>query len=157
MKHWLRNRKLRSFNIVLNGFSDMQTEETSEVKKHDTQIVSTFIADLGLEIEHKSLFRLGKKNGEHSKRPLIIAMSNEQDKKSIMSNLGKLNDKTLYKGISVTDDHTMNERNIIKTWVEKAKQANANEDPDSGFEWKVRGTPKNGMSIKKLRKRVAGS
>ena len=84
-------------------------------------------------------------------------MSNEQVKKSIMSKLGKLKGKTLYKGISVTDDHTMNKRNIIKTWVEKAKQANANEDPDSGFEWKVRGTPKNGMSMKKLRKRVAGS
>ena len=71
-----------------------------------------------------------------------------------MASLKNLKDKEKYKRVSITDDHTIKERNIVQEFVKKAKAANANENPDSSFEWKVRGSPKNGMSIKRLRKRI---
>ena len=55
--------------------------------------------------------------------------------------------------VSITHDHTIKERKTITEWVEKAKAANAAEPIDSIWEWKARGTPKNGMQLKKLRKR----
>ena len=81
-------------------------------------------------------------------------MNSEQEKDRVMDNLKELKGKDKYKGISVTDDHTIKDRNTIKEWVEKAKSANANEAEDSIYEWKVRGSPKNGMCLKKLKKRI---
>ena len=106
-------------------------------------------------MDYKSTFRLGKKNEtlERSKRPIKVTMNSEQDKDRVMASLKELTGKDNYKGVSVTDDHTIKDRNTIKEWVEKAKTANANEADDSIYEWKVRGSPKNGMSLKKLKKR----
>ena len=39
------------------------------------------------------------------------------------------------------EDYTMEERNDIKKWVDKAKEKN--QDGISKFIWKARGTPKN--------------
>ena len=44
-----------------------------------------------------------------------------------MENLRKLKGKNEYKGISVTDDNTRKDRELIKEWARKAKEAN-NED-----------------------------
>ena len=60
----------------------------------------------------------------------------------IMVNLKQLKGQEKYKGVSMTDDHTIKDRNVIQERVEKAKRAKANE-------WRVRGTPKNGMCLKK--------
>ena len=70
-----------------------------------------------------------------------------------MASLTNLKGNENYRGISITDAHTTQERDAIREWVRKAKDANANEPDDSGYEWKVRGTPKNGMQLKKFRKR----
>ena len=85
-----------------------------------------------------------------------IVMQNEQDKDKIMMNLKNLKGNEKYKGVSVTDDHSIKERNTIKVWVEKARAANAAESPDSAYGWEVRGSPKNGMKLKKLKKRAIG-
>ena len=60
----------------------------------------------------------------------------------------------LYKGISVTDDYTINEREMIREFVKKAKKENEKEDKDkeSNYIWRVRGCPKNGLTIKRLTK-----
>ena len=54
-----------------------------------------------------------------------------------------------FKKISITDDYTVSERNEIRTWVEKAREKNGKEKSDK-YTWKVRGTPKNGMSLVKF-------
>ena len=144
--------KLRSCNFVLHGFAESQKENLEEVKQRDIEIVTNFIAELGVEVDYKSIFRLGKNANAQSKRPIKVIMHSEKDKISIMANLNKLKGKEMYKGISVTDDHTLNERNTIRTWVEKAKSANEKEDPASDYVWKCRGTPKNGMFLKKFKK-----
>ena len=68
-----------------------------------------------------------------------------------MSNLCNLKDKG-YNGISITEDHTITERKMIKDFVDQAKQANENEALESDKFWVVRGTPKNGLFLKKVTK-----
>ena len=78
-------------------------------------------------------------------------MKSEHEKENIMSHLVNL--KTAgekFKKISITDDYTLEERREIKDWVEKAKAKNREEDEDSQFIWKVRGTP-NSTSKNRLR------
>ena len=100
------------------------------------------------------MFRLGKvKSDVPSKRPIKVILKHENDKYTVMANLRKLKGNAKYKGVSVTDDNTLKDRTLIKEWAEKAKVANENESPDSLYEWKIRGSPKNGLCLKKFRKR----
>ena len=69
-----------------------------------------------------------------------------------MNNLKNLKDKG-YNRISITDDYTVTERKIIKDFVEKAKEANNKESTDSEYVWVVRGSPKNGLFLKRLIKK----
>ena len=43
---------------------------------------------------------------------------------------------------------------MLREWVEKAKKASDDEPTDSQYEWKARGTPKNGMCLMEFKKRV---
>ena len=54
-----------------------------------------------------------------------------------------------YKAISVKDDYTLEERDLIRHWVKKAEEKNKKENTT---EWKVRGTPKNGLRLVKVTK-----
>ena len=69
-----------------------------------------------------------------------------------MSNLRNLKDKKMYNGISITDDYTVTERKMIKEYTIKAKEKNSIEGENSDFVWKVRGTPKNGLVVKRFKK-----
>ena len=47
--------------------------------------------------------------------------NNEEDKKKVLNNLKNLKDFQIYKGISITPDHTYIERMLIKEYYERAK------------------------------------
>ena len=149
-------KKTRACNIILHGVSE--TADTDQIlgKQRDEEYVSTFNSALGLEMDYKAMYRLGKRNatGEDSKRPMKLILRNDADKNRIMASLKNLKGREEYKGISVKDDYTIQDRNLIKQWVEKAKNANPQEPVGSKYEWKVRGTPKNGMFLKRFQKRV---
>ena len=69
-----------------------------------------------------------------------------------MSRLGNLkNAEEIYHKVSIRDDYTIEEREIIKEWVKKAAQKNKEENTQS---WKVRDTPKNGLRLVKITKRL---
>ena len=56
-----------------------------------------------------------------------------------------------YRGISIKEDYTLNERQLIKVYVEQAKALNALEKAKkSTTVYKVRGTPKNGLFLKRF-------
>ena len=147
-------QKQRACNFVIHGVAEAGGDVT-EAKQHDKTIIDALMVDLGLDVSYKSLYRLGKRNDtvEQPKRPIKVVMNSEEDTTLIMVNLKRLKDKENYRGVSITHDHTIKERKTITEWVEKAKAANAAEPIDSIWEWKARGTPKNGMQLKKLRKR----
>ena len=68
-----------------------------------------------------------------------------------MRSLRNLKGKNEYKGISITDDYTVTEREMIKDYKTEAKDLNAKKESDDFF-YCVRGTPKNGLYIKKVKK-----
>ena len=71
----------------------------------------------------------------------------------IMGNLRNWKDQAKFRGLSITDDDTMTERQLIKQWSQKAKENNSKEAPDVEYVWKVRGTPKNGLRMEKILKK----
>ena len=144
------DKKRRACNIIVHGVAVSTSDDKDQAKQHDKDLVTALIRDLGHGFDSKSVFRLG--NGP-TKRPIKVTFNSEDEKNDIMNSLRNLKGKEQYKGVSVTDDHTLKDRELIKEWTEKAKSANNEEPSDSVYEWKVRGSPKNGLSLRKFRKR----
>ena len=69
-----------------------------------------------------------------------------------MSNLNKLKDAPdQFKKLTLTDDHTIEERALIKKLVEEAKLKNQEQGVDGQFIYKVRGSPsKNDLRLVKF-------
>ena len=103
---------------------------------------------IGLQTEPKQIVRLGKTN-ENNKRPLKLVMKSKDV--NVMKRLGNLKNNDKYRNVSVRDDYTLEERELIKEWVKKANEKNKKDNTD---EWKVRGTPKNGLRLVRITKRV---
>ena len=65
-----------------------------------------------------------------------------------MQSLKNMKGKEQFKGISIRDDYTVTERNVIKEFVNKAKERNdSNRD---GFTWQVCGNPKRDLYLKRF-------
>ena len=111
-----------------------------------------------IEMNHTSptiAHRLGMRKPD-GPRPMKITMESKNEKDKFMSQLGKLKYAGAeYKKISVTDDYTLEEREEIRRWVTLAKRKNETKDAENkgikSYAWKVRGTPKTGMRIVKIR------
>ena len=79
-------------------------------------------------------------------------MSSLNDKESVMKNLGKLkNAPDNFMKISITDDYTQEERESIREKVAEAKRMTATQG-EGKYIWRVRGTPKNGLILKRFNK-----
>ena len=85
-------------------------------------------------------------------RPIKVVVNTEEERNRILSNLRNLKGTPESKTISVTEDYTITERRMIKDWSDKAKEKNKNESPDSKLVWRVRGSPKNGLRLKRFLK-----
>ena len=111
-----------------------------------------------VEMEHTGptiMHRLGSKK-EDRLRPMKIVMKSKSEKSEFLSKLWKLKDANIvYKRIRVTEDYTWEERQEIRRWVNMANERNENENNENegktNYAWKVRGTPKTGMRIVKIR------
>ena len=102
-----------------------------------------------------SIVRIGR-NNDGKKRPIKIRMSNLNDKELVMSNLSKLKTAPeIFKKISITDDYTAEEREAIKRKVEEARKKSIAEGQEK-YIWKVRGTPKNGLTLRRFIKNNPG-
>ena len=147
------DKRSRANNLILHGVAELINCDGQQTKQDDDNFIKTLIATpLGLNVTHKLVHRLGKRNpaNEQSKRPMKLVMLNEEDKDRLLDNLKTLKGNEIYKG---TSDHTIQERNLIKQWVDKAKRANEEEPDGTKYVWKIRGTPKNGISRKKFLKK----
>ena len=68
-----------------------------------------------------------------------------------MARLGNLkNAEEVYRKVSVREDYTQEEREMVREMVQKAEAKNAAENTN---EWKVRGTPKSGLKVVRITKR----
>ncbi len=143
-----RERKLRSCNIIIHGVED--AKENGPAK--DKEFVTALFAAIGVDHRPKTIVRLGRPDNNKC-RPLLVTMNTDDEKDLVMTRLPNLkNAEDNLKKVSITDDYTVDERNEIKIWVEKAKKRN--EDETGDVIWKVRGTPKNGLRLAKFTKRT---
>ena len=97
---------------------------------------------------HESVTRLGRRNGNKS-RPIKIKMKNQNDKNPVMSNLNKLKQASeKLRKVSVMDDYTVKEREEIRKKVEAKSKTEL--QGNGKYVFKVRGTPKNGLVIRRF-------
>ena len=136
-------KEKRAKNFIVHGLQETGDDD-EQIKTNDTQIVKKFLEVIGVEEEPKSFSRIGKKDAKN-KRTLKVIMKSNQGKINVLQNLRKLKGREeIFGKISVTDDHTVNEREQIKRYVEDAKAKSSN---DAENVWRVRGDPKNGLKL----------
>ena len=143
-----KEREARADNLIMYGVPEMvPTDGGSD----DGEFLSSFFDVIRVEVSAKSFTRLGKPT-ENKCRPIKIVMKNNADKRLIMSNLNKLKDAPeQFKKLTLTDDHTIEERALIKKLVEEAKLKNQEQGVDGQFIYKVRGSPsKNDLRLVKF-------
>ena len=129
----------RENNIVIHG----ATPNTAE---SDEQFVNTFLTTIGVSTKPSSIMRLGTPSGEKI-RPLKLTMKTLECKNQIMSRLSNLkNSEERFRNLSIRDDHTFEERQLIKECGAKTKEMNAAVTNNECF-YKLRGSPKNGLRI----------
>ena len=147
-----RDRKSRAKNVIIHG--------KFEVGKADDKFFSdNLIKELQIGAPKiDQIERIGKEseggNGSTQKRPIKLTMNSEEDKDKVLNNLKALKDKPLYKAISITADYTYSERQLVRNYRERANQRNDEETANqTNYIWRVRGTPKNGLSLMRFVRR----
>ena len=144
--------KRRSRNIIIHN-SEEWGDNDAAIKEADEPYIKEILDYIKVKIDVESITRLGKPN-ERKKRPIKVVLRTEADRDKVMANLRFLKGSEFKFGnISVTKDYTESERNLIKGFVEKAKQK---EFQKPGRVYKVRGDPsdsKNGLRIISFEKR----
>ena len=144
-----RDREKRACNIVLHGRKEKESDKT------DVSFVKRFIQEVSGNISTKSIQRIGITD-TNKRKPILITFFSKQDKEKIMNNLPNLKGKTDFKGISITEDYTISERQLIKEFRKTARDKNALELDNSNFIWKVRGNPRSGLIVKRFKKVLEG-
>ena len=143
----MEDKKERDNNIIIHGKSEEKHEEDDPI------FVEKFMKTVtGKEISLKTFERIGRYEC-NKKRPIKIVLQTLEDKRNIMRNLRRLKDKEEYQQISVREDYTFKERQMIKEMIKKANERNEKEPDDSKNIWRVYGTPTKGMGIRQTLKR----
>lgn len=138
-----KEKERKKKNLIVHGCKLSDQAQTAA-------FVNTLFKDVGAEtISYETVNRIGKE--DQGKRPIIVELSSENDKDIIMRSLKNLKGNSQYKGISITEDYTVAERELIKNYRTEAKDLNARNECEDFF-FSVRGTPKNGLFIKKIKK-----
>ena len=138
-------RDARAKNIIIHGIP----ESLANLKEHDTNAINELINTLERRVIPSAINRIGQQK-EQGSRPIKITMTTLNDKEAIMKSLGKLkNAPEGMRKISITDDYTQEERACIREKVADAKQMTETQG-EGKYVWRVRGTPKNGLVIKRF-------
>ena len=145
-----QEQQRRANNLIIYGVKEDLEDPTTPQKSKDVLFITGLMDVLEVSVQPIDIIRIGKANpGKH--RPIKLTMNCAIDKKIIMDNLKKLKDADdVYRCLSIRDDYTLKERELINKYVEEAKQKNETENTT---EWKVRGTPKNGLRVMRITRR----
>ena len=141
-----REKKSRCCNIIIHGKCESAGEDDDKI------LVEELFKKLTVgALKYKSIVRLGKMEKEKN-RPIKLEMCNEQDKSLVLSKLRNLKDDERFHRIGITEDYTISERLLIKGYHDKATKMNLEEPDKDNYIWRVRGSPKNGLHLKKTKK-----
>ena len=140
------DRKNRARNLIMHGKKEENADE-------DDKFVKAFLTQVGCEKSNlKSVKRIGTMQADKV-RPILVQLNSEEAKTRIMSNLRSLKDVQMFVGISITEDYTQAEREMIKTYRMRAKELN-DENINSETIIRIRGCPINGLFLKKVKKTI---
>lgn len=145
-------KKKRAKNIMVFGRSE-NTGRQRWQQDDDKAFAEQLFKDVQAgSIKANEVCRIGIYNSDDTKvRPLKITLETEEEKEKIMNNLKNLKGNQEYKGISIKEDYTISERQLIKEYLEQAKALNALEKANKSTTiYRVRGTPKNGLVLKRF-------
>ena len=138
-----QERLRRENNIIIYGVEEGESDEA---------YIDGFLDVIGASVKPRSISRLGKPDDNKKSRPIKLVMQSTDEKSQIMSRLVNLkNADKKFQSASVRDDYSIEERKLIKEWVEDASARNRAENTD---EYRVRGSPKNGLRIVRVTKKV---
>jgi hypothetical protein len=156
-----KDKEKRSRNIIIYKLEESNSSNYDVRIKHDRDIVCNIMKELIAndfeENEIVKVFRMGKliarRTGEEcTPRPLLVQFESKMTKNYLMNHLYGLR-KSTFKGISISHDMTLDEREQCKKMVQEAK---SKESSDSSGEWiyRVRGLPGQ-MKVVRWRKVVS--
>ena len=146
-----KEKKLRTKNSIIHGVEESSSDNKDDAIKSDDIYINNFIAALKVTSTVKSASRIDLP-AQDKNRPIKVVVNTEEERNRIFSNLRNLKGIPEYKTISVTEDYTITERQMIKDWSDKTKEKNKNESPNFKFLWRVRGNPKNWLRLKRFLK-----
>ena len=99
-------RKSRENNIIIHGKIETSAEQ-------DTQFLNDLFVQLSIgSIKAKSSSRLGVQKADRN-RPILVQMQTVDDKNKVMTNLRNLKGLAEYQKISIKDDYTLAERDMV--------------------------------------------
>ena len=146
-----RDHFQRQKNVIIHG----ATEDDSKTEEDQKSIDKSFVDDLLRDISYKAvpnyIGRIGAKS-EGKSRPIKVVFNTVDEKRKLFNNLKALKEVEKYRSISISDDYTIAERQLIREWAVKAKEKNQNEPQDSNMIWRVRGGPKSGLMLRRFAK-----
>ena len=137
-------KRQRAKNLIVHGKEEQSPEK-------DALFINELLKALQIgAITAKSIERIGAADPNKG-RPIKIVFNSEDDQQKVFLNLKNLKGMNLYKKISIREDYTFTERALVKSFIEQAKMKNHEEETkNSNMIWRVRGTPKNGLTLKKF-------
>ena len=126
-------------NIIIHGL---------EEDKEETHFVGQLLKDLNVNTKPNYVSRIGK-GSTNSARPIKVVFKDSHVKYRFMSRLKELKRHDKYSKISITDDLTRIERDLLKEWKERANKRNQKET-NKEYVWRVRGSPRKRLYLKKI-------
>ena len=125
--------------------------DEKRLKKYDEEYVDILLKTIKIKnVRPKYITRTGQSDQKRF-RPMKVVFSSKEDKEKVFENIKQIKENSRYEGISITEDFTIKERQLSKEWVEKSKEKNENLSSTSNFKWKVRGTPRTGLYLLKVK------
>ena len=143
-------------NIIIHGLLEFMDDTEEELKQNDKRRVANTLKAMGINVEFTKIERIGiftKEREDHERyRPIKVHLESKEAKIKVLKNLKKLKSVDL----RITEDLTKQERKLVKEWSDQAKKKN-DENTDKSFKWRVRGSPRCGLYLKKVFCNTSGS
>ena len=142
-----QRKQAKQLNRIIHGVPE------SDDVNHDVTFLNELLDDTESKTKQELFFdRIGpSKSDGINQRPIKVVFCNGHEKNVFMRSLSKLKDIQKYTKISITDDFTRTERQLIKFWKNKVDQRNK-VNKNSEYVWRVRGSPRGdrGLYLKKI-------
>lgn len=120
IKTEMKEREVRSNNIVVYGIPESNEADTDKRKEHDKKQVIEMMKVLEVETKGEVMvkYRAGKIREDGKGRPMVVKVKEDEEREKILSHARKLSGKPEWKSVFISPDMTWEQREEEKK-VEK--------------------------------------